>query len=545
MKKIKIKYIIALVLFLPVLSCTDLEEQFLDETDGSENLVPENIEQLIVPAYGTLFRLWTGGDVTNNDRLGGGLCPIQQFSTDEQFIPTRGLDWFDGGRWQADYMHTWNPEHPHITQLFNRLATGVARANYSRLLLDDFVVEEDDVDLQETIDLFRAELRFLTCYYNWLFMDIYGKVPYRDYTATDFGVDPEMWDRETAFVNITEELNELIPLLANKGEYPYGRPTKDAARMLLAKLYLNAEVYLDDPMYDECLTIVNDLINSGRYELADVFWDMFDVDNAANSEVIFAAVQDDEVNMGNDGGWNVHFQVAFIYNQAWNDNITGGWNGVCTPETYAMNVIANTDTALDMRWRDDRYYSDNYMYLGYNYGQQYSRGSGDSLSFGGQNVFYTWNSPLSGATRSNGARTIKFPPPTGSSVSPTRYPNDYPIFRIADAYLMRAECKLRLGDNSSPTPVEDVNAIRRKRNKLGQSDAGLDVTSMDLDKLLIERGIELQAENHRRTDMIRFGTYLEPKDNKPNASPETRLVCPIPLSAIDAYGHPDWQNPGY
>lgn len=517
-------------------ACSDLEEKFLDSTSGKENISQDNIEQIVAPAYSNLFRLWIQAEATGSTDEGG-LFPIQEISSDEVMIPTRGTDWYDGGKWQQNYLHDWTPDHTHIKELWTELSEGIARANYSLRLLNEF-------DDSQEVAHYRAELHFLRYYYMYLFTDIYGQVPYRDYSETDFSLDPTIWDRTTAFEKITKALEEeVLPALGDNGNIPYGRPNKDAARMLLAKLYLNQEVYTGESGYSQCLTYLNEVINSGRYALAEDYWSIFGPDNAGNSELIFAAIQSDLADMDNSYKWNVHYQVSFHYNQAWSADIPGGWNGPAVPESYLNGVIAHTDTSKDMRWRDNRFVSENGVYLGYNYGQQFDGEGNPIKDRNGNNLVYTFECPLDGASEANGVRTIKFYPKL-VPVNAGRYANDYPIFRLADAYLMRAECNLRLGTNQGAAPVDDINAIRAKRNKAGDGSMQVTAAEVDLDFILNERAIELYNENKRRQDLIRFGKYLEPKDNKPTASDPSRLVCPIPQPQIDMIDALK-QNPGY
>jgi hypothetical protein len=117
-------------------------------------------------------------------------------------------------------------------------------------------------------------------------------------------------------------------------------------------------------------------------------------------------------------------------------------------------------------------------------------------------------------------------------------PNDFVVWRYSDCLLMQAECNLRRGNAADA--LDAVNTLREKRN------APL-LSSIDLPSLLTERAIELYTEGHRRQDMIRFGTFLDPKADKPYVSPESRLLCPIPQDAIDAIADESIlpQNPGY
>ncbi len=505
--------------------CTDLEEEILDETTGEENLVYENLYALVAPTYNSFAQLYFIRQVFG----------IQEVTTDELMIPTRGTDWFDGGIWQMHYLHTWLPQHEHIVMCWNALAEGMARANYSLLLLDEF---EDT----EEVKCFRAELNFLKCLYMYYYMDIYGKVPFREYTEENFGKNPQVFNRKQAFNYIVKKINEIKPSMGDKGVLPYGRPNKDAATMFLAKLYLNKEVYTGEAAYDSCLIYVNEILNSGRYAIADDYFQIFGPDNdqnySNNDEVILATVLNDEEDMDNTASWHEVFQLSFHYNQRFGQGYAGGYNGICSQKEYLEKIIAHTDTATDVRWRDDRIYDLTAIYCGFNYGQQYDINGRRLYERDQVNpLIFTFEAPLYTSSESNGVRIMKYwlKLPT---VQSARCPNDFVVWRYSDALLMQAECNLRQGNANDALTA--VNTLRAKRN------APL-LSSIDLDGLLTERAIELYTEGHRRQDMIRFGTFLDPKADKPDVDPESRLVCPIPQDAIDAIADENIlsQNPGY
>jgi len=565
MKTKKIIYPIFFIVLL-FISCTKLNETFTGSTGDVYSL---SIEQIVAPAYSNLYHLWCQGETTNAAVAPseGGLFPIQELSSDEAMIPTRKTDWYDGGKWQQDYLLTWTPNHDHIKQLYVELSEGIARANGSLLSLDK-------LSQTSAVKTYQAELHFLRCYYSYLMMDIYGQVPYREYNEIDFLKDPQILDRKSAFDKIVSELKNIaLPGMADYNKIPYGRPTKDACKMLLAKLYLNEEVYTGVSGYKDCLTYLNDIISSHHYAIADDYWKIFAPDNNinnngnANSELIFVGVQKEVNNpavLGNSGKWDRPFMLAFGYNHKWSQNVppVGGTNinGVVAPEDFCIMICAHTDTLKDMRWRDDRFVGHrNYIYLGFNYGQQYNFTSFDPKAIdstrklartrSGKPLIYTFDCPLLNATENNGVRVLKFYPntpdlPIEQTSFGESYSNDYPIFRIADAYLMRAECNLRLGTSDGAAPVEDINAIRFKRNK--NKDNSMNVTAGDVtpDFILAERGIELYQEMHRRQDLIRFGKFLGPKASKTETSPASRLLCPIPQPQIDIIKNLK-QNPGY
>ena len=527
MKKMKFIYSTAIVLisfvFLP--ACTDLEEQIIDEGTGGEFLTEENLYNLVAPSYNTLTTLW------NRERVWG----FQEATTDEVMFPTRGTDWYDGGVWQDNFLHAWTPEHRDVVATWNRLSTGTARANYSLALLDDFEETQE-------VKWFKAELRFNRAFFMYCYMDLYGVVPYREYTETNFSKNPKVFDRVKAFNFLTREIKEIMPQLGGKNEVPYGRPNKDGARMFLAKLYLNKEVYTGEAGYDSCLIYVNELINSGRYAIDTDYFRIFSFTNndnyTDNDEAILVAVLDDTENMGKDDRV-IWVQHTFHYNQNANFGGYNNWNGCVAPQDYLENNwIAHTDTSADVRWKDDRIYAQAAVYLGFNDGQQYSV---DSIPLktrdGVTPLIFSWECPLDGAGESQGVRVLKYVPKI-PPIDPRRTDNDYVVWRIADAYLMRAECNYRNGNTG--VALQDIRDLRALRN-------APDISSVDLDVILAERALELYWEGHRRQDLIRFGKFLDSRINKPDVSPQTRLILPIPQTAIDAIDDSNLlpQNPGY
>ena len=527
----KIKYIYKIYKIIPVIAslillnaCTDLEEQIIDESTGKEFIVEENLYNLVAPSYNTLANLWT------RERIWG----FMEATSDECMFPTRGKDWWDGGVFQQDFLHEWTSQHRDVVATWNELSTCIARSNYSLFLLDDFEESQE-------VGWFRAEMRFHTAFCMYYYIDLYGKAPYRDYTEMDFAnVNPEVFNRTDGFNFIVSEVKEILPLLGDKNVVPYGRPNKDAARMLLAKLYLNKEVYTGEAAYDSCLTYVNELINSGRYALNPDYFYIFSYDNynnyTNNDEAILVAVNDDREDLGQNPeiGW---VQQTFHYNQLLGGNYSG-WNGCVAPEDFLNNtMIPHTDTATDVRWRDDRIYDIAAVYMGFNYGQQYNPDGSIVTDRDNKPLSFTWDCPLSGAGESEGVRVLKYIPKI-PPINSHRYDNDFVIWRIADAYLMRAECNLRLGNSTDA--LQDINSIRAIRN------APL-LSSVELDDILAERALELYWEGHRRQDLIRFGKFLDSRINKPDVSPATRLILPIPQASIDAIDDPAAlsQNPGY
>lgn len=516
----QIKYIIQitliLILGLSFPACTDLQEEILDETSGEDILKdPANVPNLVGPVYAALRDLWWRQSYWG----------LQETTTDECMFPTRGNDWWDGGVWVEAHLHTWTATHRDISDTWNRISTGLGRANYVLLLLDDFTETED-------IRLYKAELRFFKAYYSYCYLDLWGKVPYRDYTETDFTKNPQILDQSAAFDFIVEEVETILPELGDKDEVPYGRINKDIARMFLAKLYLNQEVYTGTGGWAECVQYCDELINSGRYALMDNYFDIFSVDNQLfynnTGEAIFVSIMDDNQDMGNDN--NVQWvHPTLHYNQTLGDNFAA-WNGAVVPESFFDKI----DTVNDLRFKDDRITTSTGAYIGFLVGQQYDEDGVALQTRQSTPLIYTPECPLSGANEAQGVRVMKYEPKI-PPIDPARTANDYVIWRIADTYLMRAEAQFRIDGGG----LADLNAVRTIRglNPLG---------SITEQALIDERGIELYWEGHRRQDLIRFGMFTDAWTEKPVTN-ETKALFPIPQKALDAYNDEGLisQNPGY
>ncbi|MBN2275129.1 MAG: RagB/SusD family nutrient uptake outer membrane protein [Bacteroidales bacterium] len=518
----------ALLLSIVLLySCTDLEEIPQDKVT-SETLIedPDLIPNLIAPALGQLKGLWY------RESYWG----LQEACSDELCFPTRGTDWFDGGVWQEQWLHTWTPVHRDVAATWNRLNSAIAAANFGISVLGT------DEDVTDEIKGYRSMLRFLRDFYMYCLIDLYGVSPYRDPYSTDYTTSPVYLTREQAFYFIVSDLKTILDDMPEKASTDYGVPNRDACCMLLAKMYINKEVFVGQAAWDSSLIYLNQIIDPGSYQLADNYFGMFGPDNHLNflqpgDEAIFVTELDDDQSYGIDDQviWIKH---TFHYNQFLMGDYQNNWNGCVAPEGYLNECWFNdTDTATDVRWVDSTIYPVMAVVNGFNYGQQYNT-AGEALGDrGGLPLYFTFDCPLDDANESQGVRVLKYAP-RDQPVNIMRTPNDFIIYRYADALLMKAECLARNGNMGEALII--VNEIRTKRKAPA-------LASMELIDILRERGRELYWEGHRRQDMIRFGTFLNPKPlmNKPDPSPETAKLVPIPQTAIEAAEGALKQNPGY
>ncbi len=299
----------------------------------------------------------------------------------------------------------------------------------------------------------------------------------------------------------------------------YGRANKSVARMLLAKLYLNAEVYTGTQRYTEALTYTKKVIDEGGYTLAPSFVSMFSGDNNTSTEVIYPLIADPLVSQsfGNttyivNGSLNSATMTLSSY------GATEGWGGHrATKAWYGLFGSLGTST-------DDR------AQLFWTAGHTYEMTDYKEWTNGYPSIKFR-NSNFIGGT-------------TPTSFSGT----DFPLFRLADAYLMYAECVVRGATGGSISQAVDyVNAVRERSNA-----SIITAGDLTLNFLIDERGRELNLEGHRRSDLIRFGmftggSYLWPwKGNALNGTsiPSTYKLFPIPVQALQA--NPNLtQNPGY
>ena len=529
-----------LMAFVLVPSCS-LEEEILDKlTEDVVKSDPTLLPNLLAPPLGQLRGLWMRENVWG----------LQEATTDECMFPTRGTDWKDGGVWEENYFQTWTPNHRDVNGTWDHLNTGISAANTALFNLGEEQPEDEDF-----IWVYRAQAKFLRAFYEYNLLDLYSKYAVRDPFDLDFSSTPDIYTQVDGFYRLVSLVRELLSDMKvrekddNTPDYKlalYGEPTRDAGLMLLAKLYLNKEVYTDVSGWDSCQIYLDELIESEHYGLSEDYFSMFAINNQVkykqpDDEGIFVTVMDDKDDYGLDNRV-VWATPHFHYYQTFGGTRPSGtnWNGGCVTGGYLNEIwVSGTDTAFggDVRWKDERTLETMGVNLGFNFGQQYDAETGDSITErGGAPLIFTFECPFSGANESNGVRVLKYPPRV-DPVNVMRTPNDFLIWRYADAVLMKAECLARTGNMGDAQTI--VNEIRTKRN-------APELTDFELLDIIDERGRELYWEGHRRQDMIRFGTFLNPKDNKPDASPEYAKLLPIPQDAIDGTpGGVLTQNDGY
>jgi hypothetical protein len=448
---------------------------------------------------------------------------LQEHSTDEMMGPTRGTDWSDFGTWRRLHQHTWDPLHNQVVDTWDILNTGIFRANQ--------VISTAGSNAGVV-----AEAKFLRAFFMFQVVDLYGQVPFREASAS-FDAVPTVLSRTEATDFIIKDLTEALPSLGTSNP---GRANADAANFLLAKVYLNRAVYTQNPQQpsgpfnfaaadmNKVIEHTNAIINSGRYALepAGEYYDNFHWDNSTLSkELIFVIPH--EAGTNTNGSTRNRYFMTLHYNQQ-----PSGWNGFTTLADFYNSYEATDERkGKSIPGLTDRLG----LRAGFLVGQQVNEKGEVLKDRGGQPLVFTPQVNILYSDEKAGIRAIKYLPLKDTLDNGG---NDYVFYRYADVVLMKAEAILRGGtDPAGATAAGLVNDLRQRR---GASQ----LAAVDAPALLAERGRELYWEGWRRNDMIRFGTFLNPFDQKPNASPAHVVVYPIPQRAIDT--NPNLrQNFGY
>lgn len=442
---------------------------------------------------------------------------LQEITADEAMILNT---WNDPGYADLKY-NTWVADNTWEYMAYQRQATTAKLC--SEFLSQIEGAEVLDGTLKEQM---KAEARVLRAYCYYYMIDLYGRGPW--ITTEAVGVEAPVYDRQQLFSAVTAELEDVIAngALVDSRQQVYGRLSKQAAEMILAKLYLNAEVYTGTAMYDKCAQWCKEIMKDTN-TLADNYEYLFCADNdryvGKGNEIIFAVPQDAN-HMQSYGGTT--YLTAGAYFGDIEDDMKAylGFGGNSWAGVKMRPELVNT---LNEYPGDAR----NLTYVG-----QYQNNLQDLLDNGptGCGIMCIKYKYITSAQIENHNAD-------GYAAADAYCSADYPVFRLADVYLMLSECELR-GVAGADSGYELFNKVRARANVAP-------ITNPTLDQLLSERQRELYWEGHRRQDLIRFGKYTGGTYNwswkggvyEGRAIDATRSVFAIPYQYVGTVG----QNPGY
>jgi starch-binding outer membrane protein, SusD/RagB family len=441
---------------------------------------------------------------------------LQEFPTDEAVI-----GWNDQTIKDLHEMD-WAP-----TEVFNRAL--YSRIYYQITLANAFIRESSDGKLSARgitgadatkVKGYQAEARFLRALSYWHALDLYGNPTFVTEDDAIGAFLPPRITRTELFNYIETELKAIESLLPDPKQNEYGRADKAAVWMVLANLYLNAQVYTGTARFNDAVTYSSKVI-AAPYTLEPTYANLFLADNNKSNEMIFTATFDG-IKTRTWGGTTflVHAPVGGDMNV--NDfGIDFGWGGLRTTKAI-VNKFSDPSGATDKR--------------------AMFQTAGQSLEINDIGDFRNGYS----------IRKWKNKTSTGANGSNLTWVDvDYPIFRLAEAYFIYAEAVLRGGTGG--TAAQALTYINNLRQRAyGNTSGNIISGQLTLDFLLDERVREMVWEGKRRTDLIRYGVftssaYLWPwKGGVKNgvAVASTRNLFPIPSAEINT--NPNLiQNPGY
>ncbi|MEJ2502945.1 MAG: RagB/SusD family nutrient uptake outer membrane protein, partial [Gemmatimonadota bacterium] len=284
---------LALAGVLGATGCTDLLVEPKSTVTGANIFDdPASYRAFLAKLYAGLAVTGKQGPAGNSDIEGidegfgqylRGYWQLQELPTDEAVI-----GWGDAGLPEMVTME-WGSSNQFVTAMYYRIFYQITLVNeFLRETTDDKLAERGESEaLQAEIRQYRAEARWLRALSYWHAMDLFGDVPLFDEDFVIGATPPEQATRQEVYAFIESELLDIRDQLPGVGQAQYGRADQGALSMLLAKLYLNAEVYGGTAAAADALTEAANVI-AGPYTLDPVYQDLFLADNNTSPEIVFA-----------------------------------------------------------------------------------------------------------------------------------------------------------------------------------------------------------------------------------------------------------------
>jgi len=520
----------ALLLFMGLIlvapGCTDLEEKpFSEITEKSFTPSEEDVTALIATTY-TPLRYIMGWQ---------GLFDVQEEPADIMVTPTRPNGWDDGGTYKRMHRHTWDNEQWQPRNTWLTCYEGINNSN--RVIMQ---IESGSLPLkEEQIPAVLAELRAVRALWYSILVDTHGNVP----IVTSFSEEakaPEQNTRSEVYNFIVTELTDVIPQLSEEvGQKTYGRMTKWAGYTLLARMYLNAEVYNGTAEWGKVIDACDKVIESQLFSLEDNYRDLFSTNNQNSSEIIFAVPYDD-IQATN---WNQHMKMLLPDHRHVFNMTTQPWGGSSANPQF-INSYHPEDKRMDDTWLH-----------------------GDQLDADDGSVVMTLVNEMPSIEYcefTEGFRCGKYEIKDGCK---SALSNDFPYFRYADVLMMKAEALLRtdLPDQAAQLVTDvrmrsfddpadatvtgaelqsDCTFQFGTLDTEGNIDAPGDQSPVQYGRFLDELGWEFAAEARRRTDLIRFGVFTTKNWYNHTPNGDHTILFPIGIQELNTNPNLE-QNPGY
>jgi hypothetical protein len=497
-----------------------------DVTSETVYATPAGYKEALAKVYGSFALTGNQGPAGNGDVQGidEGFSDFfrlywkaQELSTDEAVI-----SWGDVGIQDFHNMN-WSSNNSFLTGLYYR-------SLYQITLCNEFIRQSSDANLSsrgitgsdaDNIREYAREARFLRAYQYWVLMDLFGNPPFVTEESVIGGPPPPQATRAKIFSYVESELKAIEPNMPAARTNEYGRADKGAVWALLARLYLNAEVYTGTPRYTDAITYSKNVISAGYSLISNYKWLMLADNNLNTSEFIFTINYDGLKTQGYGGTtFLTHASVGGSMPSS-ASGVGGGWSGIRTTKNI-VNLFPDINGTTDTR---AEFYT-----------------SGQNLEINNETNF---NDGIA-VTK---YRNVKRDGSLGSSQDFSDI--DMPLFRLAEMYLIYAESVLRNGSGGDvATAVQYINLLRERA--YGNTNGDISSGQLTLSFILDERARELYWEGFRRTDLIRYNefvesTYLWPWKGGVSGGTGVqsfRKLYPLPSKDINVNRNLV-QNPGY
>ena len=475
----------------------DLNTIPLNPTDVTSETAYGADEQGYVQGLAKIYFQLTSNNTQDLQVADGGASEfIRAFwSTQEVTADAAKCAW--GDAWVNDLNNcTWKGDvlNDAVYAVYVRTLQGIAYVNeYLRQTSNDNLdLRGCSADVKAKVQQFRAEARFLRAYFYWAAMDTFGQVPFStEDTQFGGGYNPPQQPREYVFDFVVSELEDLASeasaMPAAQSNYP--RADKGSVLGLLARVYLNAEVYTGTAKWAEAKAACEKIYALG-YALAPTHAELFRGDNGENDavkkEFLFAASYDAESNQSYGG--TTYLTLSTLSGDDGAVNITGingGWAGNRVPYEYVAKWFEDV--------KNPNYEEGTYEYKDARAGYFYIKGRTESM----QDNLNTFLNGWSCIKFNNVPHDMDAVDYASTAATKNFSDIDWPLIRLGEINLIYAEACMHAGGDASA----QVKALADRAGVAAPK-------AVDADWLMAERARELMWEGHRRTDLIRYGKWI-------------------------------------
>lgn len=469
-----------------------------------------------------------------------------ELSADQLAWPQKGRHGYDGGDHIRLHYHTWTSNEGRLRSAWTLMWGGLGYVNNAIGDIESLDVSMIDGLTEEDRAIIISQLKVLRAFHYIKLMDMWGNVPIVTKVADP--LNPETKPRSEVFDFVLQELLDNVEKLPLTSAENIGQVSRAAGYAMLAELYLNAEKWKGQPMWDECIAVCDKIISGqgggigGAPQLSPDLTALFSNTNSANPESLF------QFQFSREAGFTFNW-AGFFFGYDYMKEVLnvgyGGWNAfVVIPsafDAFAENDLRKKEWFL---FGPQYKYGTNIPVLGT---EEYSgkpfvlvnsirRESEGDLTGPGS---------MTEGEENSGARFHKYK--SGTLDDPNYWENDYIIYRLTEIYFNKAEAIMRKNNGvATAEAVELINASRKRAFTDADWPANqYTVATLTLDELLKERGREFIFEGKRRTDLIRFGKFTTASwwDHNPSNDPNKELF-PVPNNQL-AINPNLVQNPGY